>query len=257
MVLSIAAFALTHRMGRESSGTAAFVRDRIWLAHYITLHFPPVPEWDYTVSPMASTDISYSSETLPGLLRVWTGIGLQSFGGGASTLYLIREACRKRGWLTEDEFTRAWGLVQISPGINIIKLVALIGYKQRAWPGLLASVSGLLLPSCLVTVLMTAGFAAIRDQPIVAAAVQGVIPATIGLSLAMGFQMAQTAFKAAAQEGGLSIAANVFLLIAALLLYVFAHAAPLLVLGLAGAGGMLLLGALPAALRRRTEGPPR
>jgi chromate transporter len=206
---------------------------------------------------MASTDISYATETLPGLLRVWTGIGLQSFGGGASTLYLIREACRKRGWLTEDEFTRAWGLVQISPGINLIKLVALIGFKLRGWPGLTASLGGLLLPSCLVTVLMTAGFAAIRDQPVVAAAMKGVIPATIGLSLAMGFQMAQTALKAAKMEGRVSIAANVLLLAASLLLYVLAQAAPLLVLGLAGAGGMLLLGGMSSAGRRRAEGQPR
>ena len=88
------------------------------------------------------------------LLRVWSGIGLQSFGGGASTLYLIHEACRRRGWLSEEEFTRAWALVQISPGINLIKLTLLIGYKLRGWPGLLVALAGLLLPSAVVTVLI-------------------------------------------------------------------------------------------------------
>jgi chromate transporter len=133
----------------------------------------------------------------------------------------------------------------------------LIGYKLRGWPGLLAAITGLLLPSCVVTVLMTAGFAAIRDQPVVAAAMQGIIPATIGLSLAMAFQMAQSILKVAIREGRSSIAVHLFLLIAALLLFVLAQAAPLIVLGLAGAGGMLLLGNLPAALKRRAERQPR
>jgi len=131
------------------------------------------------------------------LLRVWSGIGLQSFGGGASTLYLIHEACRRRGWLSEEEFTRAWALVQISPGINLIKLTLLIGYKLRGWPGLLVALAGLLLPSAVVTVLMTAGLAAVREQPVVAAAMRGVVPATIGLSIALGLQMAWPLLRAA------------------------------------------------------------
>ncbi len=185
------------------------------------------------------------------LLRVWSGIGLQSFGGGASTLYLIHEACRRRGWLSEEEFTRAWALVQISPGINLIKLTVLIGYKLRGWPGILIALAGLLLPSALVTVLMTAGLAAVREQPVVAAAMQGVVPATIGLSIALGLQMAWPLLRAARKEGRASVIAHVVIIIAALLLLVIAHASPLLALGLGGAAGVLVLGRLAQAQQRR------
>ncbi len=178
------------------------------------------------------------------LLRVWSGIGLQSFGGGASTLYLIHEACRRRGWLSEEEFTRAWALVQISPGINLIKLTLLIGYKLRGWPGLLVALAGLLLPSAVVTVLMTAGLAAVREQPVVAAAMRGVVPATIGLSIALGLQMAWPLLRAARKEGRASIIAHLLIILAALLLLVIAHASPLLALGLGGAAGVLVLGRL-------------
>jgi len=178
------------------------------------------------------------------LLRVWSGIGLQSFGGGASTLYLIHEACRRRGWLSEEEFTRAWALVQISPGINLIKLTVLIGYKLRGWPGLLIALAGLLLPSAVVTVLMTAGLAAVREQPVVAAAMRGVVPATIGLSIALGLQMAWPLLRAARKEGRASIIAHLLIILAALLLLVIAHASPLLALGLGGAAGVLVLGRL-------------
>lgn len=178
------------------------------------------------------------------LLKVWSGIGLQSFGGGASTLYLIHETCRRRGWLSEEEFTRAWALVQISPGINLIKLTLLIGFKLRGWPGLLIALAGLLLPSAVVTVLMTAGLAAVREQPVVAAAMRGVVPATIGLSIALGLQMAWPLLRAARKEGRASVIAHLVIILAALLLLVVAHASPLLALGLGGTAGVLVLGRL-------------
>ena len=178
------------------------------------------------------------------LLRVWSGIGLQSFGGGASTHYHIHETCRRRGWLSEEEFTRAWALVKISQGINLIKMTLLIGYKLRGWPGLLVALAGLLLPSAVVTVLMTAGLAAVREQPVVAAAMRGVVPATIGLSIALGLQMDWPLLRAARKEGRASIIAHLLIILAALLLLVIAHASPLLALGLGGAAGVLVLGRL-------------
>ena len=125
------------------------------------------------------------------ILLTWFSIGIQSFGGGSTTLYLIRQTCITRGWLTDAEFAKDWALVQISPGINLIKITVVIGHQLRGWPCLLAAISGLLLPSATITVLMTAGFVIIRDWPFVKAAMRGVIPATIGISVGLGIQMAQ------------------------------------------------------------------
>ena len=87
------------------------------------------------------------------LFATYFWIGIQSFGGGSATLYLMRQACLTRGWLDEVEFTRAWALVQIAPGINLIKMAALIGRELRGWPGVVAAVAGLVLPSGCVTAL--------------------------------------------------------------------------------------------------------
>ncbi|OQA46890.1 MAG: Chromate transporter [Chloroflexi bacterium ADurb.Bin325] len=184
------------------------------------------------------------------LLRIWTGIGLQSFGGGTSTLYLIHDVCRWRGWLSEEEFACAWALVQIAPGVNLIKLTALVGHGLRGWPGVVAALAGLLLPSTAITILMTVGLAALREQPAVAAVMRGVIPATIGLSLALGVQMAWPLLRAARNEGRASVVVHVAVMLAALLLLFVAHASPLLVLGLGGIVG-LLLGRLASASRAR------
>jgi chromate transporter len=183
------------------------------------------------------------------IFRIFLVLGLQSFGGGSSTLVLIRQACLQYGWMEEDEFVRTWALVQMSPGINLVKLTALIGYKLCGWTGLACAMSGLLLPSALVTVLMTAGYSAVRDQPLVQAALKGLLPATIGLSLMMGLQMAQPLLKKAHDEGPLRLTLNLLILAAAGLIFGLLNASPVAVLLGGGATGALLFALVPARLQ--------
>jgi chromate transporter len=184
----------------------------------------------------------------PGLWEIfstWLVLGIQSFGGGSATFYLIHQTCVERGWLTEDEFIRAWALSQISPGINLVKLTVLIGYHLRGWAGLLAAAAGLLIPSGGVTVLMTAGFAVIRTQPLVQAALKGVLPATIGLSLAMGVQMAQPLLTGAHREGRLRFGAQIAVLAGSAVLLAFGGVSPVIVLLLSGGVTLGLLTIVP------------
>src|SRR5579871_3038262 len=91
------------------------------------------------------------------LLRIWTVIGVQSFGGGSATLYLIRRvAVEQHHWITDEDFTRYWGICQIAPGINILGLVILIGFRVAGTAGAIVSLLGLLLPSAAITVALTA-----------------------------------------------------------------------------------------------------
>jgi chromate transporter len=179
------------------------------------------------------------------LFTTWFIIGIQSFGGGSSTLLLIHQACIKRGWIDEDEFVRTWALVQIAPGINLVKLTSLVGYKLRGWPGLLSANAGLLLTSALVTVLMTAGFAVIQSQPVVKAIMRGVLPATIGLTLTMGAQMAIPLLSKAYQQGKARLGANLAILTCAALLMAVNGISPVVVLLVGGVAGILLLAVTP------------
>ena len=148
------------------------------------------------------------------LLWIWTVIGIQSFGGGSATLYLIRRvAVERRGWITDDEFTRYWGICQIAPGINILGLVILIGWRIDGAAGALVSLCGLLLPSATITILLTSIYSGIRDAPVVHAAISGVVPATVGLSLLVGFTMVRPILNAARREGQASTLVAVILLL--------------------------------------------
>jgi chromate transporter len=184
------------------------------------------------------------------IFAVCFSIGIQSFGGGSATLYLVHQACIRRGWLDEVEFTRAWALGQIAPGINLIKLTALIGFELRGWPGVAAAVAGLVLPSGCVTALMTAGFSVVRNEPAVQAAMRGVLPATIGLSVAIAAQMGLPLLRLARRESGRRLAAHIGVLAGAALLLAAAGLSPALVLLAAGAATAALLAVLPSALRR-------
>jgi chromate transporter len=184
----------------------------------------------------------------PGLWNIFItffGLGIQSFGGGASTFYLIHQVCLSRGWLDEEAFVRDWALAQISPGINLLKLTILVGRRLRGWPGLMVSGAGLLFPSAVVTTLMTAGFSAIHTAPLVQAVLKGVLPATIGLSLAMGVQMGQPLLARAQREGRIRLGVHILILAGAALLMAANALSPVLVLLLAGAVTMLALAILP------------
>jgi len=136
------------------------------------------------------------------LFWIWTVIGAQSFGGGSATLYLIRRvAVERHGWITDEDFTRYWGICQIAPGINILGLVILIGWRVAGAPGALLSLAGLLLPSAAITVALTSIYSGIREAPLVRAAIAGVVPATVGLGLLLGFTMVRPLLKGAERDG--------------------------------------------------------
>ena len=140
---------------------------------------------------------------------------------------------------------RTWALVQISPGINLLKLTMIIGHRLRGWPGLISASAGLLIPSGIVTVLMTAGFALIRSQPVIRAVMKGVLPATIGLSLAMLVQMGQPLFSRAAQEGPARLGISLLPLAGAALLLGVWHISPVLVLMISGVVTVGLFAVIP------------
>jgi chromate transporter len=119
-------------------------------------------------------------------LRVWLAIGSQSVGGGAATLLLMRRLLiRRERWLTESEFVQDWTLSRTSPGLTLIGLAALLGRRIDGRRGIALALGGLLVPSAAITIALAAGFVYIRDQPLVQAAIDGIAPATIGLTLAM------------------------------------------------------------------------
>lgn len=128
--------------------------------------------------------------SLRALFTVWARIGAFSFGGGSSTLFLIRrEFVEVRGWLTETTFREDYALSKLVPGINIIAQAILIGRRICGGWGAVAAILGLLCPAVLVTTLLAAIISWVQRFHAAQAILGGVIPATAGLTLALAVQL--------------------------------------------------------------------
>ena len=149
------------------------------------------------------------------LFRIWASIGLQSFGGGASTTLLIQRAfIEKHRWLSMEEFTHLWNLCILTPGINLIALTVLIGRKLGGPWGIVISLAGLLVPSAVITCLLTVGFKTVENVPAVQAILRGVVPATGGIMLLVGLNFALPLIRRGYKEGVLFLLASSVLMIA-------------------------------------------
>lgn len=159
-----------------------------------------------------------TTQQAPGIWKlfgIWGKIGLQSFGGGATTSLLIqREFIDTYGWMTMEDFTRYWSLCVFTPGINLVALTILIGRRFGGTRGIIVSLAGMLLPSAFITCLLTAGFELIQTNHTVQAVLRGIVPATAGIMLLVGLNFAYPLFKQAYQEGALSIGACTLIVLA-------------------------------------------
>jgi chromate transporter len=174
------------------------------------------------------------------LFRIWASVGLQSFGGGASTQFLIQRAfIEKHRWMSMEEYTHLWGLCILTPGINLVALTVLIGRKLGGAWGIVISLAGLLLPSVIITCLLTAGFKTVENQPAVQAILRGVVPATGGIMLLVGLNFALPIIRRGYKEGVLFLLASAVLMIACALAIILLKLSVIVVIL-----GAILLGAL-------------
>ena len=135
------------------------------------------------------------------LLRIGTRIGVQSFGGGqAVQLYAYEELVDRRGWLKPEDWSEAWGICQMVPGVNVIAVSALTGHRLAGWAGVSASVAGLIVPSVAITLVMTAGFVHVRDLPWVRSGLHGLVFAAAGGSVMVAYRLIRPLLSACRRE---------------------------------------------------------
>lgn len=174
------------------------------------------------------------------LLGIWLALGAQSFGGGTATLFLIRRAAVERyAWISDEEFTRYWSLCLVAPGINLLGMTILLGRRVAGLGGVFVALAGLLLPSVGITILMTALYTGLRDTPVVAAALHGIVPATVGLGLLMSSSMARPLLAASRREGRASMWLSLVLLAGSAMAMALLAPPVIAVLCTAGAVGAL------------------
>ena len=124
------------------------------------------------------------------LLVAFLKISVRSWGGGSGTTYTMHQELTRRGWITSGQFALDFGLARLIPGINLIALAVMTGYRLSGVLGALVSLVGFMLPASIITVMLTMGFAQFTSYPVGEAVVKGVVPVTAALTYALAIENA-------------------------------------------------------------------
>jgi chromate transporter len=180
--------------------------------------------------------------SLADLARAWIAVGTQSVGGATSTVYLMRSLLVERtGWIGRREFTETYALATLSPGIHLVALAALLGHRLAGLPGLVISVSGMMVPAAALTVLLSVAVGSVGQHPLTEAALAGIAPVTAGMTAGLAAVTGR-----AAMRGGRRAPIELVLVLAAFAVLVRSPGAAVLVVAAAGlAGALLLAGSSP------------
>lgn len=121
-------------------------------------------------------------------------IGPTTFGGGYAMIPMIeREVVAKKKWVKHQDITDVFAIAESIPGAIAINSATFIGYQIAGRKGAIAALSGILLPTFMIIILLSIGFLYVKDNPRVDAAFQGIRPAIVALITYAGYKIGQTA----------------------------------------------------------------
>jgi chromate transporter len=147
--------------------------------------------------------------SLLALAWVFLRTGLLLFGGGLVLVALLGPEVVARGWLTERQFLDGIALGQATPGPITLASV-FVGYAVHGVLGALVATAAIYLPSFVAVLAGTGPFMRrFRENPAVAAFVEGITAASLGAVLAESALLGRTALAGGARMAifGLGLAA--------------------------------------------------
>lgn len=142
------------------------------------------------------------------LFLVFSRVALFSWGGGPASMGLMQRESVNMGWVTTEEFADALALGNALPGPIAPQVSAYIGYKMAGTWGAVSAVSGTILPSTVLMMVMVIFFFGIKDSPNVAAMLKAVRPVIVGLLLWTTYVMAASVFNVSKLGWGNGLAQN-------------------------------------------------
>ena len=116
-------------------------------------------------------------------------IGLFTFGGGYAMISLIREKALAFGWLTEEELLNMIAVSESTPGPIAVNMATFVGSTQGGILGSLLSTLGVVLPSFIIILLISALIRNFLKYRGVQAFLGGVRPCVVALILATALTM--------------------------------------------------------------------
>lgn len=124
------------------------------------------------------------------LFFTFARIGAFTFGGGYAMLSLLEHECvENKKWLTEDEMTDVTVIAESTPGPIAINCATYTGLKLAGVRGAVTATLGMVLPSFLILLIISAFLQHALTLPLIAKALKGIRVAVALLILRAGFNM--------------------------------------------------------------------
>lgn len=118
------------------------------------------------------------------LFLVFLEIGAFSFGGGYGMISMIREKTLAHGWITEAELLNMIAVAESTPGPIAVNMATFVGSTQAGFFGSLLATLGVVLPSFVIILIISALIRDLLKYSGVKAFLGGVRPSVVGLILA-------------------------------------------------------------------------
>jgi chromate transporter len=199
-----------------------------------------VPAGQGLAVPAANLATDAKSPTLREVALAFARVGLFSFGGGsASQLLMRKELVWKHAWIDDAEYNRVWQLSKLTVGIQQIGQVLLYGRRLAGSKGMAVAFLGFMLPSVVLTIIMSIVLVAVIGNRYVGDALRLVIPWTGGMTMATALQMWNPAVPRAMRQWLHVSAQGLLVLVCSLLVGVVHVPVPLVMLAALALGALL------------------
>ncbi len=113
-------------------------------------------------------------------------IGLFTFGGGYAMISLVMEKTLANGWLTEAELLNMIAVAESTPGPIAVNMATFVGSTQAGILGSAFATLGVVLPSFIIILLISAVMKNFLKYEGVKAFLTGVRPCVVSLILGTG-----------------------------------------------------------------------
>jgi chromate transporter len=147
-------------------------------------------DWTPAILILLVFVIGFVMPSIRSLITTFLGIGALAFGGGFTTIPLIRhQVVDLHSWLTVKQFMDGIALGQITPGPVFIT-ATFIGYHVATIFGALMATLAIFAPSLMAMILLTDIHGRVQNLKIVKVIIKGFLSGFIGLLVAVTLQFA-------------------------------------------------------------------
>lgn len=169
--------------------------------------------------------------TLFNLFSLFFKIGLQLVGGGYVIIPLLKHSMvDQKKWISEKELLDNYSISQCLPGLLAANIAILVGYKKRSYLGAIAALSGIIMPSFLIILLIASLLITQSESTLLQNAFWGVRMSVLVLIFLATKELLITGIKSKFA---------IFLYLAILLIMVVSNVSPVLLIIVSGIIGLL------------------